>query len=132
MWKRLTLVAVFVALFAISASALATIHRPATTIDSGKVGNGGKRVEVRGHLTCTSGEMAFLRVTVTQRSTGAVAVKDSGGTCTGKSQIFDVTASSVGAAHFARRKAKICALARTLRNTHATDALQWCKTVRLS
>jgi hypothetical protein len=131
MRKGLTLAVLLVAL--LGASAQATIQKRATSIDSGKVLNRGHQVEVRAHVTCTRGEAIIARVTVTQRSTAALAVSGATGTqCTGTREAFSMKLKALGAERFARRKAKVCAVARTSQNGHGTDALQWCKAIRLT
>ena len=59
-----------------------------------------RHVVVTGPVACTEGEKLHLRVTVTQRSTGAVAEGRTLDTCIGDSQQWKVHASTQGKASF--------------------------------
>jgi hypothetical protein len=66
--------------------ALNTIDPVATVTDDGR------HLIVTGPIACTEGEQASLRVTVTQRATGAVAGGRTRITCTGDTQPWEVQA----------------------------------------
>jgi hypothetical protein len=51
------------------------------------VTDAGRHLVVRGPLACTKGERAFLRVTVSQRATGAVAEGHTRLICTGDDDV---------------------------------------------
>src|SRR5262245_62051510 len=71
-----------------------TIDPLATLADRGRL------VIATGPIACTRGERAFLRVTVTQRTTGAVAEGHGRVVCTGNDQQWEVHASTQGKASF--------------------------------
>ena len=94
--------------------------------------SGGSQVKVGGFLTCTGGDHIFVRITVTQTDTGALAERSWGNhTCTGSVQPFGVTASTQGAERFVAGVATACAVARTNNGSRNTAAIQWCKDVIL-
>jgi hypothetical protein len=74
----LTLVGVLIARTAFARIVGNTIDPDAIVTDNGR------HLIVTGPISCTAGERAFLRVTVTQRSTGAVAEGRTRLTCTGE------------------------------------------------
>src|ERR1043166_6494223 len=84
------LVGVCLAPIAFARIALNTINPFATV-----TGNG-RQLMVTGPLACTNGETAYLRVTVTQRTTGAVAEGRTLVTCTGTVQQWEVHAPAQG------------------------------------
>jgi hypothetical protein len=102
------------------------------TIDSDAiVTHHGRHLVVTGPLQCTAGEQAFLRVTVTQRPTGAVA---EGGTlisCTGDLQHWEVRAATQGKARFQEGAAIATAIATTHDQGNTTDAHQWLVAITL-
>jgi hypothetical protein len=99
---------------------------------TGTLLSGGDRVKVGGHLTCTAGDHIFVRVTVTQNETAALAEKDWGNhVCTGANQSFGVTATWQGTERFAPGAATACALARTSNGSRHTGAIQWCSNITL-
>lgn len=89
------------------------------------VTDGGRHVLVTGPVACTAGERLHLRVTVTQRSTGAVAEGRTLATCTGDTQLWEVHASALGPASFEAGPATATALGRTVDHGTSTDANQW-------
>lgn len=96
------------------------------TIDPVALATGnGRRILVTGPIACTRGERAALRVTVTQRATGAVAQGHTRLTCTGDVQQWEVRVASHGTALFWEGPATAVALARTRAHGEPTDAHQW-------
>ena len=102
------------------------------TIDPvGIVADQGRQVTVTGPIAVTAGERTELRVTVTQRSTGAVAEGTSFFTGTGQTNQWEVTAVAEGRAAFETGPATVVGLARSSINGQATDAHQWLVNVTL-
>ena len=102
------------------------------TIDPvGIVAGKGRHVTVTGPITVTAGERTELRVTVTQRSTGAVAEGIVFFTGTGQTSQWEVTATVEGRAAFEAGPATAVGLARTKVKGQATDAHQWLVDVTL-
>jgi hypothetical protein len=96
------------------------------TIDPvGIVAHNGRHVTLTGPLAITAGERAQMRVTVTQRTTGAVAEGHLILTGTGTTNQWEVTAAVEGRETFAARPATAVAIARTFQHGHATDPHQW-------
>jgi hypothetical protein len=118
----------------VSASALAQdIKRSRANFNpTAQLLSGGAKVKVSGHLTCTAGDHIFVRITVTQTETGALAEKAWGNhVCTGSSQPFGVTATAQDAERFTPGTATACAVARTNNGSRNTAAIQWCKDLTL-
>jgi hypothetical protein len=98
----------------------------ANTIDPvASVTDHGRHLIVTGPIECTEGERAYLRVTVTQRATGAVAEGRTLVTCTGNAQQWEVHASVQGEETFQEGPATATASARTTDRGKTTDAHQW-------
>ena len=96
------------------------------TIDPvGILADNGRHVTVAGPISCDAGDRVELRVTVTQRSTGAVAEGIAFLTGTGQTNQWEVTAVVEGRAGFEPGPATAVAMARSTVNGHATDAHQW-------
>lgn len=112
---------------ALAGITLNTIDAEAITHDAG----GHLVVIVTGPLQCDAGERVLVRVTVTQRSTGAVAVGSRRLRCTGAVQRWEVHAVPRGDAVFAEGDATVTAMARTTLRGDATDAHQWLRPVTL-
>lgn len=105
----------------------------ANTIDpNGFMSADGRHLTVTGPLAFTAGERAELRVTVTQRSTGAVARGVTLITGTGTTNPWKVEAHAEGAATFEAGPATAVALARTTADGKATDAHQWLVEITLA
>ena len=115
----MTLVGVFIAPTAFARVTGNTIDPVAIVADNGD------HILVTGPIACTASEKAYLRVTVTQRSTGAVAEGDTRITCTGDTQQWEVHASTQGEETFQEGPATAAALARTTTPGETTDAHQW-------
>jgi hypothetical protein len=121
----LTLAGVFVA-----RTAFAKLS--ANTIDPiGIVADKGRQVTVTGPIAITEGERTELRVTVTQRSTGAVAEGVIFFTGTGQTNQWEITTAAEGRATFEAGPATVVGLARSSLNGQATDAHQWLVNVTL-
>ena len=123
-----TLVAASIALAAPASAGvvLNTIDRDVSLDDTGHV------VAVTGPIRCTEAEQATIRLTVTQRTTGAVSEGRWRGRCRRTTTTW--TAKRFvrnGSATFRPGTARACALAVTRRARRATDAKQWCEAVRL-
>ena len=102
------------------------------TIDPvGIVADKGRQVTVTEPVAVTVGERTELRVTVTQRSTGAVAEGVIFFAGTGQTNQWEVTVAAEGRAAFQAGPATVVGLARSSVNGHATDAHQWLVNVTL-
>lgn len=102
------------------------------TIDPiGIVIDKGRKVMVTGPIAVTAGERTELRVTVTQRSTGAVAEKVIFFTGTGQTNQWEITAVAEGRAAFEAGPATVVGLARTSLQGQPTDAHLWLVNVTL-
>ena len=96
------------------------------TIDPvGDVRDHGRRIVVTGPISCDEGQRSDLRVTVTQRSTGAVAEGRTVITCTGAVQQWEVHASVHGRESLEEGPAIAVALASTSTHGDTDDAHQW-------
>jgi len=95
------------------------------------VSQDGRHLFVTGPVECTAGERSRLRVTVSQRSTGAVAEGRTFDTCTGGAQQWEVEASILGKVKFEEGPATAVAIAVTSDRGRATDAHQWLVNVTL-
>ena len=102
------------------------------TIDPvGIVADKGRRLTVGGPITITAGERTELRVTVTQRSTGALPEGVALLTGTGEAQQWEVEAAVQGGERFEPGPATVVALARTTVRGKVTDAHQWLVNITL-
>ena len=115
----LTFAGVFVAPMAFARVVLNTIDPVALVADNGR------HIVVTGPITCTARERAHLRVTVTQRETGALAEGHTRITCTGDSQQWEIHAATHGHESFQEGPAIAVAVARTAHRGDITDAHQW-------
>lgn len=95
------------------------------------VTDNGRHLIATGPIACTEGERAYLRVTVTQRSTGAVAEGRTLITCTGNSQQWEAHASTQGQETFEEGPATAVAIAHTTARGETTDANQWLVNINL-
>ena len=102
------------------------------TIDSvGIVSDKGRHLTLTGPLAATAGDRVELRLTVTQRSTGALAEGHTFLTGTGTTNQWEVEARAQGAATFEAGPATAVALARTTVGGKVTDAHQWLVNITL-
>jgi hypothetical protein len=95
------------------------------TIDATAIVEDGRHLLVTGPLECDLGERVHVLVTVTQRTTGAVAQGRGLLTCTGVEAPWSVEAEVQGRAAFSPGEATAVAIAWTVRRGVATDAHQW-------
>jgi len=115
----LTLVGVRIAPTAFAGVSFNTIDLIAIVTDNGR------HIIVTGPIACTGSEKAYLRVTVTQRATGAVAQGRTRLTYTGDTQQWEVHASTQSKETFEEGPATAVALGRTTTRGEITDAHQW-------
>ena len=102
------------------------------TIDPvGIVAHNGRHVTLTGPIEITAGERAHLRVTVTQRTTGAVAEGRALITGTGTTNQWEVEAAVQGRETFEAGPATAVAIARSTLRGQATDAHQWLVNITL-
>ena len=102
------------------------------TIDPvGIVADNGRHVTLTGPLAVTAGQRAYLRVTVTQRSTGAVAEGRAVLTGTATTNQWEIEAAVEGDETFEAGPATAVAIARSTQHGHATDAHQWLVNITL-
>jgi hypothetical protein len=106
------------------ASALGGVRLSNTMNPLASVADNGRHVIVTGPLTCIAGEKVFMRVTVSQRETGAIAEGRTMVNCTGVLQQWEVHAATQGNERFGEGAAIGTALART-NNVGDNDAHQW-------
>ncbi len=95
------------------------------------VSQGGSRIRVTGPIEVTAGELCQQRVTVTQRSTSAVAEGYTQFRGTGARQQWEVVVAVHGGEKFVPGPATAVGLARTTARGKATDAHQWLVEVNL-
>ncbi len=125
-WLAVALLAgTLVAGIAVAKIARNTIDAVAILTDAGR------SVIVTGPITCTPGERVFLGVTVTQRSTGALAEGRGVITCTGEALQWEIDAPLRGRAAFVDGPAIAVAVARSTDHGITTDAHQWLVEVTL-
>jgi hypothetical protein len=104
----------------------------ANTIDPvGIVSDNGRHVALTGPVSATLGDRIEMQVTVTQRSTGAVAEGIALFTGTGEVTQWMVTAVTCGPAAFEPGPATVVALALTSVKGQPNDAHQWLVNVSL-
>ena len=96
------------------------------------VTGGGRQIVVTGPLRCDQGQRVDLGVTVTQRSTGALAEGDTLLTCAGDTQHWEVRASIRGNEIFQEGPATAVAVARTSNRGITDDAHQWLVNITLA
>jgi len=124
MWKRTAAVLAIVVGLVTATMAFARVAY--NTIDTVAVATeNGRHVVVTGPLECTPGERAYLSVTVTQRTTGALAEGRGFVICTGEIQQWGVDAAVQGSENFEVGPATAVAVARSVARGVTTDAHQW-------
>ncbi len=96
-----------------------------------EVNDNGRRVSVTGPVDCTAGEQVQIHVSITQRSTGAVAEGNWKGECTGSLQTWGTDAVVHGNGEFEAGAAQGVGLAVTSRRGKSTDAIQWLNEITL-
>ena len=116
----LTLAGVFITRTAFAKVLINTIDPVASLSDHGR------HLALTGPLQVTTGELVVLRVTVSQRPTGAVAEGETLFTATGDLQQWAVNARTFGRQGFEPGPARATALALTIaRGGEVTDSHQW-------
>ena len=85
----------------------------------------GRQIVVTGPVECTAGEIFDVRVTVTQRETGAFAEGQARLTCTGVTEHWLIDASTRGREPFQAGPATASAVGITSNRGATTDAHQW-------
>lgn len=126
MKKTVVSVAIALTVVGVFGAPTAFARITANTIDPvAIVSENGRHILVTGPLACTAGERASLRVTVTQRSTGAVAEGRALIICTGNTQQWEAHASTQGKETFEQGPAIAAAVARTTERGETTDTDQW-------
>jgi hypothetical protein len=109
------------------------------------VTDNGRHLVVTGPIACTAGERSFIHVTVSQRTTGAVAEGSTAFECSGSTESWEVHATAQGKASFEPGAATAVALARTVTRDEqqvrgpgprgsrgdVTDAHQWLVNIEL-
>jgi len=125
-------VALLVVLTSLSITRTVVAKISINTIDTiGMATDKGRHVTVTGPIAVTDGERTELRVTVTQRSTGAVAEGVVFFTGTGQTNQWEIMAVAEGRAAFRAGPATVVGLARSSSQGQATDAHQWLVNVTL-
>src|SRR5438552_4153663 len=111
------------ALVGVCLTPLALAKLTFNTIDPVAIVSGnGLHVMLTGPIACTEGERVSLRVTVTQRETGALAEGAALFTCTGVIQQWKVLASIQGNETFQPGPATAVAIGRSSSGAKTTDA----------
>jgi len=129
---RLVSAAMVLILAGVGLAPLAFAKIVSNTIDPvAIVTNNGRLVTVTGPIACDESQTAELHVTVTQRSTGAVAEGTAHFTCTGDIQQWEVRASTQDKATFVQGPASAVALATTSKRGDTDDAHQWLVAITL-
>ena len=124
-----TIVLILVVAF-ITPATFARIVR--NTVDSvATVTDNGRQIIVTGPMACIESQRADLRVTVTQRSTGAVAEGRALVTCTGDTLQWEVHVLIQGKETFEEGPAIAVAIASTSDRGDTDDAHQWLVSIRL-
>ena len=128
----LTLAGAFIARTAFARITLNTIDPVGIVADKGRQVTVGGPIAMGDGTVLLAGETADLRVTVTQRSTGALAEGRGIITSTGQTNHWEVTAMARGKAVFAPGPATAVAVAvTTAAHNDATDAHQWLVNITL-
>ena len=91
------------------------------------LGPHGGHVQVSGHVVCAEGAVADLRVTITQRGTGAVAEGTTRIACTGHEAPWEIQGATVGRGAFSAGPATACGLLEVNGQNDPPDAFQWCR-----
>ena len=95
------------------------------------IARNGRHITVTGPVTGTAGELGFQRVTVSPRSTGAVAEGYTVIKLSGSSQQWEVQATTLGETRFDVGPTTAVAICQTRNWREATDAHQWLVNVDL-
>ena len=124
-WRVLAAILLILAAVFVARTALARVVN--NTIDPvAVVSDDGRSVHLTGPLACDQNQTADLRVTLTQRTTGAVATGRIIFPCTTTVQQWEVDLRAKGREIFAPGSATAVALARTtIADGESDDAHQW-------
>src|SRR5262245_48723223 len=95
------------------------------------MGDVGRQLVVTGPLECTAGERAHVIVTLTQRTTGAIAEGRGFVACTGREETWAIEALVQGKSTFEPGPATAAAIVWTVARGDTTDAHQWLVPVTL-
>src|SRR5437773_2696300 len=121
-----------VVLLGVCLAPLALAKLIVNTIDPVAIVSGnGLHVVMTGPIACTEGERASLRVTVTQRETGALAEGVALFACAGVVQQWKVLASIQGNETFQPGPATAVAIGRSSSGAKTTDAHPWLVNITL-
>jgi pimeloyl-ACP methyl ester carboxylesterase len=130
--QRTPLVLAGLAALLLSGADAASAFIAANTIDElATHKNDGRLLRVTGPIGCTRGERVSIRVTVTQRATGARARSRWRGRCTGKVQRWQVGARARRGTRFENGRGRVCAVAKTRSGSRVTDTRSWCERVNV-
>lgn len=88
-------------------------------------------IRIGGLVRCTRGGRVRIDVTITQRATGALARGTWTARCTGVSRRWTIRAARALTGRFRSGSATACAAGSAANSRRATDAIQWCKVLRL-
>jgi hypothetical protein len=112
---------------------LAYAKLSANTIDTvATLSGNNRRIHVTGPFSCDQTQPVFMRVTVTQRSTGAIAEGTAELIGTVAPQQWHIVAKAIGSTAFEPGLATVVALAKsTAAPGHPDDAHQWLVNVTL-
>jgi hypothetical protein len=91
----------------------------------------GRSVRISGPVNCTRGGRIRIDVTITQRTTGTVAKGTWRARCVGPRR-WTLRAARALTGAFEAGDATACAAAAAANAKRATDAIQWCRLVRLA
>lgn len=98
----------------------------------GQISHRGRELDITGPITATAGETVHLKVTITQRSTGAIAEGNAVFRGTGQAGVWHVEADACGHASFKPGPATAVAVAVTTSRNRSTDAHQWLVNITLT
>jgi hypothetical protein len=87
----------------------------------------GGHVQISGHAACTEGAVADLRVTITQRGSGAVVEGTTHIRCAGDEVPWDLQAETVGRGALGPGPATACGLLQVDGVKDPPDTVQWCR-----
>ena len=130
--KAAVTMAIILTLLGVVVAPLAYARVMTNTIDPvATVSDNGRRIVLTGPLQTDVVERIFLRVTVTQRTTGAAAEGIAILRGTGALQQWEVQAKTRGKASFEAGPATAVAIGVTSDHGHTTDAHQWLVNITL-
>ena len=124
--SSLKAVVALIVMGAIAVGGLADARISRNTIDpTAKLTSNGRSIVVTGPIQCSETQPTYLRVTVSQRTTGAVAGGIANITCTTDEQQWEVRITTQGNAVFEEGEALAVALAKSTVHGSPDDAHQW-------